>query len=149
MGAYTGRDNIVEYAIAKPDAVYGSLTFKRLGMVRDKGINVQWDTVDSTADMSPGFTKENLVTFKSGEFNLSGVARTEAIFNQAEVKAHVYNPGSATDNQPFVWLRQTGPDGVTYGPFILNGWNSAAPYADVVTWETTAMSNGAINFVPA
>ncbi len=149
MTAYTGRDTIIEFAIANPGANYASLTFKRLGMIRDKGLDIQWDTVDATADMSPDFTKENLVTFKSGEFNLSGVARTEAIFNQAELKAHVYNPSAATNNQPFVWLRQTAPDGVTYGPFILNGWNTASPYADVVTWETTAMSNGAIKFTPA
>lgn len=149
MPAYTGRDITIEFAIANPDAAYSGLVFKTLGMIRDKGLDIQWDTVDATADKSPAFTKENLVTFKSAEFSLSGVARTEAIHNQAELKAHVYNPPTATSNQPFVWLRQTGPDGVTYGPFILSGWNSSAPYSDVVTWETTAMSNGAITFVPA
>lgn len=149
MGAFTGRDVVIEFAIADEAASYAGLTFKVLGMMRDKGMNVSWDTVDVTADKSPQFTKENLVTFKQVEFSGSGVARTEAIHNQAELKSHIYNPGSATSNQPKIWLRQTAPDGVTYGPFIASSWNSAAPYADGVTWELSAMSNGAITFVPA
>jgi hypothetical protein len=55
----------------------------------------------------------------------------------------------ATGNQPKFWLRQTAPDGVTYGPFIGSKWSSAAPYSDVVTWDATAMSNGAVVFTPA
>lgn len=149
MGAFTGRDVVIEFAIADEAASYAGLTFKVLGMMRDKGMNVSWDTVDATADKSAQFTKENLVTFKQVEFSGSGVARTEALHNQAELQAHIYNPGSATANQPKVWLRQTDPRGVTYGPFIASSWNSAAPYADVATWELAAMSNGAVTFVPA
>lgn len=149
MGAFTGRDVILEFAIADEAASYAGLTFKVLGMMRDKGMDVTWDTVDATADKSPQFTKENLVTFKQVEFSGSGVARTEALHNQAELKAHAYNPGSATGNQPKVWLRQTSPDGVTYGPFIVNKWSSASPHSDVVTWDMGAMSNGAVVFVPA
>lgn len=148
MAKFTGRDVMVEFCIADEDATYAGLTFKVLGMMRDKGMDLSWDTVDATADDSPAFTKENLVTFKSVEFSGSGVARTEAIYNQAELKAHVYNPGSGTANQPKVWIRQTAPDGVTYGPFIVNSWSSASPYADVVTWDFSAMSNGNIVFVP-
>ena len=149
MGAYTGRDVTVEYAIADENATYGSLVFKVLGMMRDKGFPVSWDTVDATADKSPQFTKENLVTFKSAEFNGSGVARTEAVHNQAELKAHIYNPGSATSNQPKVWIRETSPDGVTYAPMIATKWESSSPYSDVVTWQMSAMSNGPVTYVPA
>lgn len=149
MGAFTGRDVQIEFAIADESASYAGLTFLPLGMMRDKGMDVTWDTVDATADDSAEFTKENLVTFKMVEFSGSGVARTESVHNQATLKAHVYNPGAGTGNQPKVWLRQTAPDGVTYGPFIVNKWTNASPYADVVTWDMTAMSNGAITFVPA
>lgn len=149
MGAFTGRDVTIEFAIAAEDASYAGLTFFTLGMMRDKGMDVSWDTVDATADDSPQFTKENLVTFKQVEFSGSGVARTEALHNQAQLKAHIYNPGAGTGNMPKIWLRQTAPDGVTYGPFIANKWSSASPHADVVTWDMGAMSNGAITFVPA
>ncbi len=149
MSAFTGRDVILEFAIGNETDNPASLTFKRLGMMRDKSMPVNWDTVDTTADMSPAFTKTNLVTFKQVEFNGSGVAYTDAIYNQAELKAHVYNPGAGTGNQPKVWLRQTAPDGVTQGPFIMSTWDSASPYADVVTWQCTAMSNGAVTFTAA
>ena len=83
------------------------------------------------------------------EFSGDGVAYSDEIYNQAELKAHVYNPGPATAGQPKAWVRQTAPDGVTQGPFIFNSWESASPYADVVTWSTAAMSNGAVTFTPA
>ena len=149
MSAFTGRDVLIEFAIADENATVGSLTFKTLGMMRGKGIKVSWDTVDTTADMSPEFTKTNLVTFKSAEFSGDGVAYTDAIFNQAELKAHVYNPGVGTSGQPKAWIRQTAPDGVTVGPFIFNEWSSDSPYSDAVTWSTSAMSNGAVTFTPA
>lgn len=149
MGAYTGRDVVIEFAIADESASYAGLSWLTLGAMRDKGMDVSWDTADATSDASAQFTKENLVTFKQVEFNGSGVARTEALRNQATLKAHVYNPGSATANQPKIWLRQTAPDGVTYGPFIASKWSSSSPYSDVATWQLNAMSNGAVTFVPA
>ena len=148
MPAFTGRDVLIEFAIGDENALLGALTFKRLGMMRGKGMNVNWDTVDTTADQSPSFTKTSLVTFKAVEFSGDGIAYTEAIFNQAELKAHIYNPGASTGNQPKAWIRQTAPDGVTVGPFTFSSWESASPYADAVTWSTSAMSNGNVTFTP-
>lgn len=148
MGAYVGRDVAIEFAIADEDATSGSLTYKVLGMMRGKKSSVKWETADTTADLSPDFTKTNLVTFKSVEVSGDGVSYTDAVHNQAELKAHVYSPGSATANQPKAWLRITGPDGVIEGPFIVSGWDDDAPYADAVTWSITAMSNGACTFTP-
>lgn len=149
MTAYTGRDVVIEFAIGDESQDPSLLTFKVLGMMRGKGMNVTWDTVDTTADQSPEFTKTSLVTFKAVEFSGDGVAYTEAVFNQAELKAHIYNPSSATANQPKAWIRQTAPDGVTQGPFIFSEWSSESPYSDAVTWSTTASSNGAVTFTPA
>ena len=149
MPAYVGRDVVIEFAIGDENASPSGLTFKVLGMMRGKGMKVSWDTVDATADKSPQFTKQTLTTFKMVEFSGDGVAYTEAIHNQSELKAHVYNPGVATGNQPKVWLRQTAPDGVTLGPFIVSEWDSPSPYADVVTWSLSAQSNGAVVFTPA
>lgn len=149
MGKYVGRDIIMEYAIGNPDADPNTLTFSVLGMMRDKGMSVSWDTADATADKSPNFTKENLVTFKSVEFKGSGVSRNEAVHNQIALKQLVYSPGAGTSNQPFVWLRQTAPDGVIQGPFIVNSWEDAAPYSDTATWSLGAMSNGDVTFIPS
>lgn len=149
MTAFVGRDVTMEFAIADENTAPGSLVFKVLGMCRGKGIEVNWDTADVTGDKSPQFTKQYLVTFKDVKVSLDGVSYTDAVHNQAELKAHVYNPGSATANQPKVWLRQTAPDGVTVGPFIANKWGGDAPYADGVTWSFEAMSNGAVTFTPS
>jgi predicted secreted protein len=147
---FVGRDVVVNFAIALESADPAGLTFKRLGMMRGKSMKTSWDTVDTTADMSPSFTKTNLVTFKSMEFSGDGVSYGEAVANQKELKAHVINPGSGTSNQPKVWLQMIDPDGDKYqGPFIVSEWSDERPYADAATWSITAMSNGAVTYTPA
>ena len=147
---FVGRDVIVNYAIGLESADPDSLTFKRLGMMRTKSMKTTWDTVDTTADMSPDYTKTNLVTFKMVEFTGDGVSYGEDVANQKEFKAHFISPGSGTNNQPKVWLQMIDPDDDKYqGPFIVKEWNDDRPYADVATWSTSAMSNGAVTFTPA
>lgn len=149
MGAFTGRDVLVEFAIADENALPGALTYARLGMMRGKTMNTTWDTVETTADQSPDFTKTNLVTFKSVEFSGDGVSYDDAIYNQNTMKAHVISPGLATANQPKVWLKMTDPDGGKYeGPFIVSEWSDERPYSDASTWSISATSNGAVTFTP-
>lgn len=147
---FVGRDVVVNFAIGLESANPTSLTFKRLGMMRGKTMKTSWDTVDTTADQSPAFTKTNLVTFKAVEFSGDGVSYGEAVANQKELKAHVISPGSATGNQPKVWLQMIDPDGDQYeGPFIVNEWSDERPHADAATWSMSAMSNGGVIFTPA
>lgn len=150
MTAFVGRDVLVEFAIADEDADSGALVWQTLGMMRGKSMKTNWDTVDTTADDSPSFTKTSLVTFKAVEFSGDGVSYTDAIYNQNTLKAHVVSPGSATAYQPKVWLRLTDPDTSTYvGPFIVSQWSDDRPYADTATWSITAMSNGDVVYTPA
>lgn len=149
MSATTGRDTVFEYSIADENASLGGLVFVELGMMRGKSIKTSWDTVDTTADKSPDFTKTNLVTFKNVEVSGDGVTYDDAVHNQNAFKAHVISPGSATANQPKVWLRMTDISGVYVGPFIVNEWSDDRPHAAEATWSMTAMSNGAVTFTPA
>lgn len=149
MVAFVGRDVAVEFAIADENATPGTLTYLALGMMRGKSPKVSWDTADTTADNSPSFTKTKLVTFKDVEFSADGVSYTDAIFNQAALKAHVYNPPVATAFQPKVWFRITDVTGVIEGPFIVSEWSDDRPYAEAATWKITAMSNGAVTFTPS
>jgi len=147
--AFTGRDTILNFAIALEDAVPPTV-WKRLGMMRGKSMKTSWDTADTTADTSPAFTKTNLVTFKNVEFSGDGVSYGEDAANQKTFKAHVINPGSPTENQPKVWLQLIDPDGDEYvGPFIVTEWSDARPYSDTATWSMTAMSNGDVSYTPA
>lgn len=146
---FTGRDVIVNFAIGLKTDDPGALTFKRLGMMRAKSTKAAWDVVDATADTSPEYTKENLVTFKGVEFTGDGVTYGEDVANQKELKAHVINPGAGTGNQPMVWLQILDPDGDEWlGPFIASEWSDERPYADVATWSFKAMSNGAVTYTP-
>jgi len=150
MTAFVGRDVAVEFAIGPEGTAPGSTDWKALGMMRGKSMKTSWETVDTTADKSPGFTKTNLVTFKSVEFSGDGVSYDDDVFNQALFKGHAISPGSATSNQPKVWLRMTDPNGDKYqGPFIISEYSDDRPYADAATWSITAMSNGNVVFTPA
>lgn len=147
---FVGRDVVVNFAIAKEDADPSSLTFVRLGMMRGKTMKTSWDTVDVTADMSPSFTKENLVTFKGVEFSGDGISYGEDVSNQKLMKVQVINPSLSTDSQPKVWLQMIDPDGDVYqGPFIVNEWSDERPYADGASWSISAMSNGNVTYTPA
>jgi predicted secreted protein len=149
MSAFTGRDCAIEFAIAKEDALVSGLTWQTLGMMRGKSLKASWDTVGTTADKSPQFTKTSLVTFKGVEFSGDGVSYSDAVYKQKVLKTHVLNPGLATDNQPKVWFRLTEPDGSqTVGPFIISEWSDDRPYSDAATWSISASSNGAVTFTP-
>ena len=151
MSAFSGRDVVVEFAIAKEDAAVGSLSWQRLGMVRTKdGPSAAWKDADTTADMSPQFTETSLVTFKSVTFGGDGVAYSDAVYNQKVLEAHAFNPGVGTDYQPKVWWRITRPDGSQYaGPFLLLSFENTAPHDGAATFKFTSKSNGAVVFTPA
>jgi predicted secreted protein len=151
MSAWVGRDVTVRFAIAEEDASVGSLTWLELGMVRAKnGPDVEWSSADTTADKSPQFTRTSLMTFKEVTFGGDGVAYDDAAYNQKVLKAHAFNPGSATANQPKVWWEITEPDGSQYvGPFILSSFTSAAPYDGEATFSFESTSNGAVTYTPA
>lgn len=144
MSAFSGRDVAVEFAIGVESATLGALTFKNLGMMRTKSFKVSWETIDTTADDSPEFTKTSLVSFKSVEFSGDGVSYDDEVFNQSELEAHIHVPGSTTQNQPKIWLRLTFPDAIFVGPFIATEWSRDASYTDAGTWSMAASSNGAI-----
>ncbi len=144
MSAFSGRDVAVEFAIGVETASVAGLTFKNLGMMRTKSFKVSWETIDTTADDSPEFTKTSLVSFKSVEFSGDGVSYDDEVYNQSELEAHIHVPGSTTQNQPKIWLRLTFPDAVFVGPFIATEWSRDASYTDAGTWSMAASSNGAI-----
>ena len=120
MGAHVGRDVKVEFALkaeALPKPAAGD--YKILGMMRAKSINTTWDTVDTTADKSPNFTKTSLVTFKNVEFSGDGVSYDDEVHNQELLEKHVVSPPEETGFQPKVWFKITYPNGKVYeGPVV-------------------------------
>lgn len=150
MGAHVGRDVKVEFAL-KPEAVKPAVgDYLILGMMRAKSLNTTWDTVDTTADKSPNFTKTSLVTFKNVEFSGDGVSYDDEVHNQEVLEQHVVSPPAATGYQPKVWFKITYPSGKVYeGPFIVSNWSNDSPYANEATWSMSAASNGDVALTPA
>lgn len=149
MPASVGRDVLLEFALAPETASVGSLAWLIAGMLRDKSIDISWDTTDTTADKSAAFTKSSLVTFKTVEISATGVAYNDAVHNQQTLEALVASPGAGTGFQPKAWFRLTYPNGKTYvGPFIVNKWKNDSPHADAVTFTFSAMSNGNVVMTP-
>lgn len=149
MGAHVGRDVKVEFALKSESATPLPADYKVLGMMRAKSINTSWDTVDTTADKSPDFTKTSLVTFKNVEFSGDGVSYDDAVHNQQALESHVVNPPVDTGSQPKVWFKITYPGGKIYtGPFIVTSWSNDSPYANEATWSISASSNGAVVLTP-
>ena len=144
MPAHTGRDISFEVAFGDETQDPATLTFFEVGMCRDKSINVSWDTVESTADKSPQNTKTYLVTFKNVEVSINGVAYDDAAYNQREVKQYVYDPPESMGRQPKAWVRQTTPMDIITVPVIFTSWNTSGNYADVATWESSALANGGL-----
>lgn len=144
-GAFTGRDVVVYYAIACPEAQPTASEYKRLGMMRGKTTSVEWDTADATGDMSAAYTKENLTTYKDVSFSGDGVTRKEDAYAQNALKRHVYNPPTETSNQPYVWFKIVSPNDITEGPFLVTSWEDEAPHDDVSTWSMEASSAGLVD----
>lgn len=147
MGAQAGRDVAIEFAIADEDADSSSLTWYSLGMCRGKTMKTAWDTIDTTADKSPDFTKTSLVSFKTVTFSCDGVTYDDDTYNQKVMRKQSVSPSDDTSNQPKIWIRETHPDGSTYeGPFLITSWQDDNPHDDAGTWSLEATSNGKISY---
>lgn len=150
MGAYVGRDVLVEFSIAPESAVRAGLTYQTLGMMRGKELKASWDTVDTTGDKSAGATRSSLATFKNVEFSGDCVSYDDAVHNQLTFEAHFVNAygNTATQRQPKVWLRITYPNKVYEGPFILTECSNSNGYDAESTLSIAAKSNGDVTLTP-
>lgn len=136
---YVGRDVILEYAIGCADELPLPNEWKRFGSLRTKEFTLEWETADVTADDSIGALRENLATFQNLSISGDGIAKASGAgaANLIELTKHVANP-TATNGQPFAWLRMTFPD-LTFTAFmIVSNMSRSAPYADGVTYSMSA-----------
>ena len=136
---FVGRDVVPEYAIACGDALPLPGDWKRLGSMRTKEFNLEWETTDATADDSVGALRETLATFQTLSVSGDGTVKASGLGaeNLIELTKHVANP-EATDGQPVVWIRLTFPD-LTFTTFmIITNLSRSAPFDDVVTFSFEA-----------
>lgn len=138
---YTGRDVVLRYAIGCGDTRPAEGDLLLLGAMRTKEVNIEWDTVDATADDTTGNVRDNLATYLAYTISGDGVCRAvddESVSNQVALLKHVANP-TETGGQPYAWIEVTFPD-VTFTAFMLvNTFSRSAPNDDVVTFSFEAM----------
>lgn len=145
MSKDTGRNVLIKVAIGKPSDDPAGLTFVRVGAMRGKSIEFNWETADATADDSDDYTKEALVTFKDVKISGDGVYNDDDATNQEMLEDHILTPGPATNGQPYAWVQWVYPNGKTFqGPFLFTSWKIDAPYSDVMTFSVEASSAGAV-----
>jgi hypothetical protein len=142
-GAYVGRD-VVVYISYNQDQSAIPNDFTR---IRNKEFGAEWEDVDATADDSPDFTRENLVTFKSFPVTLDGVSRQEESKGLDTLEDYVINP---PNGQPCGWLKIVRPsknsqNKTYYVPMIFTSFKTTSAYDDVVKWNMDSKSNGAVS----
>lgn len=136
---YTGRRVLLEYHISCGDTVPASNDWTRMGSMRSKEMNLEWDTTDGTTDDSVGNLRDNLATFLSMSISGDGVLREPGagMTGLTELTKHFANP-LATGGQPYVWMRMTYPD-LTFTAFmLLSTFSRGAPHDDVATYSIEA-----------
>lgn len=135
---YVGKGVILEYAIACPEDRPDSGDYLRLGAMRTKEFNLEWETADATADDSIGSLRENLATFQTATVSGDGVL-VNSVDGSAltELTKHFANP-VATSGQPVVWMRMTFPDVTFEAAMLLTTLSRSAPYDDVATYSLEA-----------
>lgn len=142
----TGNRLIVSFAVADTDANPSGLTYGRLGMMRTKEFSVSYDTVDTTGDTSPDFTRTSQATFKTVKFSGDCVLDTGAAENQVPFISAVFSPGSSTSYQPNIWFKLEGIEGDFEGPFTVSNLSFSSNHDGERTWSFEATSNGAVTF---
>lgn len=144
---FVGRDVTIEYALAcgDVDPTDPSFSWLSIGGGRTKSLNIEWDTVDTTADDSVGNLRSNLATFKQMTVSIDGVLRkgTGADTNLVDLTKHVINPGVDYNDQPVAWIRMRYPDLTFIAYMLVSTYGREAPYDDVATYsfEGTATSS--------
>ena len=135
MGATVGRDVPVCFAAGTSSSDPASLEFVRIGKVRDRSTSTEWDTVDATADTSPGLTKASLVVYRQADFGFSYVVTGEQ--SQADFES------IAESDSPYCWLQFQFSGGYKTAWSLIKSVKLTLPTPDVVVAQVEAMAASA------
>lgn len=131
---YTGKDVALYYHIDCGNSKPAEGEWKRLGSMRTKTFEVNWETVDATTDTSPGNRRVNLTTFQTIEFSGDGKCRASGVdsTNLNEVNMHALVPDGG---KPVIWLKLMFPDISFIDFFNITNFSRSAPHDDIATFS--------------
>lgn len=138
---FTGKSVVLEYFIGCGDALPLEADWKRLGSMRTKEFNLEWESADATADDTVGNLRENIATFQSLSITGDGTLKNSGLgaANLIEMTKHVANP-IATSGEPNAWFRMTFPDLTFVAYMMVSNMSRSAPYDDIATYSFEASS---------
>lgn len=136
---FTGKDVVVRYAIGCPDQLPLETEWKRMMALRNRGMEITWDTADATDGDSVGALRENIATFQSLSISGDGTVKVSGAGadNHREFTKHIFNP-VATDGQPAIWLQFIYPDLTFTAYCLVSTLSRTGAYDDVVTYSFEA-----------
>ena len=136
---YVGKRVLLEFALACGDVDPNTLSWLKLGGVRNKSVNRSSDTIDVTTDDSYGSIRETLTTYKTFELSADGLTKPDdgTTANQFLLSQH-YD----ANEQPYVWFRLSGPIKTTVAFCVLTEMSEENPYDDAMSFSITAAATG-------
>lgn len=143
---FVGKRVLLEFALACGDVDPNTLTWLKLGGVRNKSVNRSTDTIDVTTDDSFGDIRETLGTFKTFELSVDGLTKLEdgTTVNQNMLSTHYDD-----NTQAYVWIRLTGPIKTTIAFCVLTEFSEEYPYDDAMSFSISAAATGRGGALPS
>lgn len=132
---YDGRLVMIDVAQECGDVVDPrALDYKPVGGSTDLTISIDGETIDVTDNAAIGGFRNFISSFKTMEISGSGVAKATdgALSNQVALYKY-----KAQSLDPFLWVRITAPDVITYAFVNLNTWERTAALGDAAGYSFT------------
>lgn len=135
VDSYDGKMVLIDVAQACGDvADPRALDYKPIGGSTDTTISIDGETIDVTDNAAIGGFRNFISSFKTMEISGSGVAKATdgALSNQTALYKY-----KAQSSDPFLWVRITAPDVITYAFVNLNTWERTGSLGDAAGYSFT------------
>lgn len=111
-----------------------ALSFVPVGGSTDTTINIDGETIDVTDGRTIGGFRAFVNSFKTMEISGSGVAKATDGAKSNQTALYKYK---AQSKDPFLWVRITAPDVITYAFVNLGTWERTAALGDAAGYSFT------------
>lgn len=135
VDGYAGEMVLIDVAQACGDVVDPrALDYVPVGGSTDTSISIDGETIDVTDANSVGGWRNFINSFKTMEISGSGIAKATDGAKSNQVQLYKYK---AQSRDPFMWVRITAPDVITYAFVNLNTWERTGALGDAAGYSFT------------
>lgn len=135
VDGYAGEMVLIDVAQACGDVEDPrALDYVPVGGSTDTSISIDGETIDVTDANSVGGWRNFINSFKTMEISGSGIAKASDGAKSNQVALYKYK---AQSRDPFMWVRITAPDVITYAFVNLNTWERTGALGDAAGYSFT------------